>query len=36
MKKKDVIKWYSAMIARIAFTMVLVAFYSSEFFTSVI
>lgn len=36
MKKKDIVKWYGSMIARVAFTMTLVAFYSAELFTQII
>ena len=36
MSKVDVVKWYSAMLTRFALVTVLVAFYSAEFFTSVV
>lgn len=36
MSKVQVVKWYSEMLARFALVTVLVAFYSAEFFTSVV
>lgn len=36
MTKTKVLKWYGAMLARFALVTVLVAFYSAEFFTSVV
>jgi hypothetical protein len=36
MSKTKVVKWYGAMLARLMFTMILVAFYSAEFFNSVV
>ena len=36
MSKGQVVKWYSRMLARLAFTTVMIAFYSAEVFNSVI